>query len=85
MDTWMTTSEAAKRVGYRVAYIRLLCRLGRVQAQKWGRAWMVNRESILSYKRQMDALGTSKHNPRRGNPLSESNADATGEDTKADR
>jgi len=61
----MTTREAADLTGYNVKYLRNLVRRGRVEARKVGRDWLVNRESLLAYKRRMDRLGPQKHNPWR--------------------
>jgi hypothetical protein len=45
--------------------MRQLAQRGRVEARKVGRDWLVNRESLLAYKRAMDRLGNQKHNPWR--------------------
>ena len=36
-----------------------------LKARKIGRDWLVNRESLLAHKREMDALGDQRHNPWR--------------------
>ena len=64
-EDWMTTKEAANLAGYNIKYLRQLVRSGRVEARKVGRDWLVNRESLLAYKRRMDRLGPQKHNPWR--------------------
>jgi excisionase family DNA binding protein len=64
---WITTDEAGELTGYSKAYLRGLASGGRVEARKIGRDWLVERESLLAYKAQMDALGGQRHNPwRRG-------------------
>lgn len=60
---WVTTREAAELTGYDPAYIRVLAKQGKVEGFKAGRDWLVSRESVLGYKRRMDALGPQKHNP----------------------
>jgi len=65
LEGWITTREAAALTGYTTAYIRQLAIRGRVEAQKVGRDWLISRESLLAYKRKMDALGPQKHNPWR--------------------
>lgn len=62
---WMNTTAASRLTGYSRAYVRILARSGQVRARKFGRDWLVNRESLLAHKRQMDRLGPEKHNPWR--------------------
>ncbi len=57
---FITTLEAAKLTGYSVTHIRVLTRLGKVKAQKWGNVWQVNKSSLLTYKRQADKLGEKR-------------------------
>lgn len=64
-EGWITTREAAELTGYTTAYIRMLCIGGKLQAQKWGRDWAIERASLLAYKARMDTLGPQKHNPWR--------------------
>lgn len=66
LDGWIPTSEAAELTGYSAAYLRGLAGQGRVEAQKVGRDWFFDRESLEAHKREMDQLGVSKHNPWRG-------------------
>jgi excisionase family DNA binding protein len=51
--------------GYHVKYLRYLVGQGRIEARKVGRDWLIDRESLLAYKRRMDRLGPAKHNPWR--------------------
>jgi len=62
---WITTKEAADLTGYSASYFRNLIRWGRLQAEKRGRDWFLNKEQILAYKREMEQLGPAKHDPRR--------------------
>jgi excisionase family DNA binding protein len=62
---WITTAEAAELTGYDPAHVRWLIREGRIYGKKFGRDWMVERETLLAYKRQMDDLGSAKHDPWR--------------------
>jgi excisionase family DNA binding protein len=71
---WITTKEAAELTGYHTVHVRRLLREGRVEGKKFGRDWMISRESIQEYKDQMKELGPSKHDPRRKRPR-ESKAD----------
>jgi hypothetical protein len=47
--------------GYASAYVRRLADQGRVEARKVGRDWPINRESLLAYKRELDAPGDQPH------------------------
>lgn len=65
IEEWLTTRSAAELSGYSIKYLRHLARQGRIEARKIGRDWLLNRDSLLAYKRWMDRLGPQKHNPRR--------------------
>lgn len=53
---WITTAQAAEIMGVSVTNARYLCREGRIECKKWGRAWMVSRADAEAYQR-------SKRNP----------------------
>ena len=66
-EGWITVEEAQALAGYSVAYLRRLARRGRIEALKVGDdLWLINRDGLLAYKSEMDALGPGKHDPRRG-------------------
>jgi hypothetical protein len=65
LERWITTNRGAELTGYSAPYIRRLARTGQVLGRKVGRDWLVQQESLLAYKRAMDALGPAKHNPWR--------------------
>jgi excisionase family DNA binding protein len=65
---WITTKQAATLMGYDYAHIRYLLRKGKIQEMKMGRDWLVKRESALMYAKEMQELGTAKHDPRRVTP-----------------
>lgn len=50
LDGWIDTRRAAELTGYTREYIAALCRGEKVKAQKIGRDWLVDRESILEYQ-----------------------------------
>lgn len=64
-DGWMTTDQAARLTGYARVTIWRLARTGRVRARKMGRDWLVEMDSLLAHKAQMDALGTRRYSPWR--------------------
>ena len=46
----ITTREAAETLGYTIQHTRLLIRRGQIEATKFGRDWLVVRESVVEYK-----------------------------------
>jgi excisionase family DNA binding protein len=64
-DGWLTTEAAESLTGYVQAYLRRLANQGIIEARKVGRDWLINQESLLAYKAQMDSLGPQRHNPWR--------------------
>jgi excisionase family DNA binding protein len=46
----ITTQEAAENLGYTIQHTRLLIRRGQIDATKFGRDWLVVRESVVEYK-----------------------------------
>jgi hypothetical protein len=64
-EGWINTEQAETLTGYAAAYLRRLANQSRVEARKVGRDWLINQESLLAYKAQMDALGDQRHNPWR--------------------
>lgn len=65
LENWLTTSQAKKLTGYTAIYLRRLANRKQVEARKIGRDWLINQESLLAYKQEMDALGPQRHNPWR--------------------
>jgi len=62
---WITTQEAANLTGYDQTYISRLLRKGRIKGVKPGHDWLVNRDSLLTFHREMQAQGTEKFNPHK--------------------
>lgn len=75
---WITTDEAASLTGYARAYVRRLARQGQVGASKVAQEWLIEKESLLAYRRQMDGLGAQRFNPWRKDRERESPAAETG-------
>jgi hypothetical protein len=76
LENWVSLPEAAERSGYSDAAVRRLCKLEHITAKKVsGRAWLIYLPSLLEYKAEMDAAGTSRHDPRR-NPTWERSPEA---------
>ena len=63
MTEWITTAEAAELTDYHVKYICRLVRGGKIAGTKRGRDWWIDKRSVLVYVREMEHLGTAKHNP----------------------
>ena len=62
-EGWVSVREAEQYTGYSASYIRILARNGRVTARKVNQGWLIDRASLLAFKRRMDALGSGKHDP----------------------
>ena len=54
MQAWVTVKQAAEILGHTEQWTRTLIRRGFIQAQKFGRDWLVLRASIDTYKRERD-------------------------------
>jgi excisionase family DNA binding protein len=69
MEGWITVDQACTEIGYTASYIRRLAREGRIEAQHYGSEqrgmWLINPESLRTFKAKMDAAGASKHGQRR--------------------
>jgi excisionase family DNA binding protein len=48
-NNWITTAEAAQLTSYNPEHIRRLVRTGKVKGKKWGREWMVDKNSLITY------------------------------------
>jgi excisionase family DNA binding protein len=62
---WITTAEAAELTEYNPEYIRQMIRRGVIKAEKKGRDWWIDKNSIVEYVEKMKQLGTAKHSPKR--------------------
>ncbi len=49
-DQFLTTRDAARRLGYTVQHVRILIGQGRLAAERLGRDWLVVRESVERYR-----------------------------------
>jgi hypothetical protein len=65
MPDWITTTEAAKISGYTRIHITRLLTAGNVKGQRFGRAWQVDRVSLLAYTRKIGKIG-EKRGPKSG-------------------
>lgn len=54
MSAWVTVKQAAEVLGHTEQWTRTLIRRGFIEAQKFGRDWLVSRASIDTYKRERD-------------------------------
>lgn len=46
MGEKLTTEQAAKELGYHVDHVRRLLRAGIIQAEKFNRVWMIDRQEV---------------------------------------
>lgn len=65
-NRWITTSEAAELTGYGMARFRQLASQGKVEGQKSGRDWFLEKSSVLEGAEQMRHVGSAKQDPWRG-------------------
>lgn len=60
---FMTTAEAAKKLGFHVKSIPLMIRNKTLEGVRFGRSWLVSRKSVDEYLKK--TKGMSKNDPRR--------------------
>jgi excisionase family DNA binding protein len=63
---WITTTEAEALTGYTADYFRKAIKRGRLAGRKRGRDWFLSKAEVLAYAKEMQELGSSKHDPTRG-------------------
>ena len=63
LKEFMTTKEAAKKLGFHVKRIPTMVRNNTLDGVRFGRAWLVSRKSVDEYLRH--TKGMSKNDPRR--------------------
>lgn len=60
---YITTEEAATKLGFNVIHVRAMIRDGKLEGLKAGRSWLVSKKAIEAYLKKTS--GMSKHDPRR--------------------
>lgn len=63
INEFMTTLEAAEKLGFHVKTIPLMVRNKTLQGVRFGRAWLVSRKSVDEYLKK--TKGMRKNDPRR--------------------
>jgi len=58
---WVTITEAVEKSGYCAEYIRRLARLGKIDALKIGKVWIVNLDDLK--KRKIVEILNANHLP----------------------
>lgn len=46
---FLTTTQAAQTLGVTAHQVRVLCRAGRIKADKFGHIWMIAREEVVRF------------------------------------
>jgi excisionase family DNA binding protein len=64
MSDWITTTEAIRLTGYNAEYIRRLVRSKKIEAQKFGTLWQIDRKSLLSYLRTSRRSADKRRGPK---------------------
>ena len=67
MAEWITTDEASQLSGYHVEYLRDLIRNSKIDAQKKGGRWWVDRRSLLTFIDQSKNQEDKRHGARKKN------------------
>ncbi len=60
---YMTTQDAAEKLGFHVEHIRRMRRQGKLKGKKVGSMWFILRQSVIDY--QTENSGLAKFDPRR--------------------
>jgi hypothetical protein len=76
-NQYISLAEAAKMTNYSQDYISLLCRQGKLRAEKLGRNWVTTKEWVYSYVDNTNGRGESKV-PVRVNSAAKEEAVASG-------
>ena len=63
-DSWITTEEAVSLSGYNLPHLRRLIREDKIQGQKFGRTWMVNKDSLIDYLEKAKQSGDKRWGPK---------------------
>ncbi len=64
LNEFMTTQEAAEKLGFTLQGVSKLIRQNRLSAVRFGKVYFVLKESVKTY--QETTKGKSKNNPHRG-------------------
>jgi excisionase family DNA binding protein len=63
LEEFMTTKEAAEKLGFSVASIRDLVYKNKLECQHFGRSLLIPKKSVFEYMEK--TRGMNKHDPRR--------------------
>ena len=64
LDEFMTTEEAAEKLGFTVVSVRNLIYKGKLESKRFGRALLIPKQAVKDYLEK--TKGMSKNDPRRG-------------------
>ena len=63
-EDWITVSEAVAVTGFHRVHIHWLIKNEKITGRRSGWYYLVDRNSLLAYQRQMEELGKKKHGLR---------------------
>lgn len=63
---WITTKQAAELAGYSMRHVRHLITSGKIEGQRFGRDWQINRAAFLNYVEKVRKSG-AKRGPKTEN------------------
>ena len=65
MADWITTDEASQLTGYSITYLRHLIRQNKIEAQKKGGQFWVERQSLLAYAKEAAKSEDKRHGAKK--------------------
>jgi len=63
-DDWLTVQQAAKLSGYHAEYLRIIVRMGKLVAHKFGPVWAISKKSLLSYLQTAEKSDDRRQGPK---------------------
>jgi excisionase family DNA binding protein len=63
-DDWLTVQQAAKLSGYHAEYLRIIVRMGKLVAHKFGPVWAISKKSLLSYLKTAEKSDDRRQGPK---------------------
>lgn len=64
IEDFMPLGEAERHSGYTGQYLRRMAREGRIDAIKFGKVWMINRQSLEAYMARAERMQDRRFGPR---------------------
>ena len=65
MADWITTREAAEISGYNRVYLYELIQKKRIEAQRFGPVWQIDRQSLQTYMQEVSKSVDKRHGAKK--------------------